>query len=76
MTETTACPIAAAVAEDVLSRAKFGLQKYGVPLSRTDLSRAQWLQHLYEELLDAAAYTRTLIEMEKASVGAEPLKNG
>jgi hypothetical protein len=68
VTPTTACPIATAVAADVLARAERGLKKYGVPLSRTDLSRAEWLQHLYEELLDAAAYTRTLIELEKANV--------
>jgi hypothetical protein len=65
---TTACPIAAAVAADVLARAEVGLRKYGVSLARPDLSRAQWLQHAYEEALDLAAYLRTLIEMEKADV--------
>jgi hypothetical protein len=61
---TTACPIAAAVAADVLTRAEVGLRKYGVTLGRDDLSRKQWLQHAYEEALDHACYLRKLIEME------------
>jgi hypothetical protein len=70
-TTTTACPIAAAVAADVLARAEVGLRKYGVSLARPDLSRAQWLQHAYEEALDLANYLKTLIEMEKANVRHE-----
>ena len=33
-----------------------GRAKYGTTLDRTDLSRADWLQHLSEELLDGAGY--------------------
>jgi hypothetical protein len=64
LTVPAACPIAAAVAADVLARAAFGLRKYGVSLARPDLSRADWLRHAYEEALDLAAYLRRPIEME------------
>lgn len=37
-------------------RAEVGLRKYGVTTERGDLSTAEWLQHLQEELLDAAVY--------------------
>lgn len=49
------CGIATSVAADVLGRADIGRAKYGVTLERTDLTRAQWLQHAYEEALDLAA---------------------
>lgn len=43
-----------------------GLKKYGTTLDRTDLSLADWLQHMTEELLDGAGYAlaalRTLNE--------------
>lgn len=58
------CPIAEKVAAQVLSRAEKGFRKYGVTCARQDLSLADWLQHLQEELLDAAVYVETL----KASV--------
>jgi hypothetical protein len=40
----------------LLERSIVGLQKYGVTTERDDLSLDQWLQHLLEELLDAANY--------------------
>lgn len=33
-----------------------GMEKYGTTLDRGDLSHAEWLQHMAEELLDAAGY--------------------
>jgi hypothetical protein len=41
-------------------RAAAGLAKYGKDLTREDLTAGQWLQHLIEELLDAANYARRL----------------
>lgn len=38
------------------SREAAGKVKYGTTLDRDDLNAAQWLQHLLEELLDAANY--------------------
>lgn len=40
----------------LLERSIVGLQKYGVTTERDDLNLDQWLQHLLEELLDAANY--------------------
>lgn len=48
------------VSDLLISRANRGLIKYGVTTERTDLSVAQWLQHLQEELLDAAVYIERL----------------
>jgi len=38
-----------------------GRVKYGVTLDRGDLSSQEWLQHLTEELLDAAGYAQALL---------------
>ena len=62
------CPIAQAVAHQVTHRAEAGLKKYGVNAARTDLTLGQWLQHLQEELLDAAVY----VERLKKEVPPEP----
>ena len=37
-----------------------GLAKYGVTLDRTDLTASEWLQHMIEELLDAAGYAAAI----------------
>lgn len=58
------CPIVAAVRADLLTRSERGLAKYGKTLARTDLSRAEWLRHAYEEALDLALYLRRLMEGE------------
>jgi len=49
------------------NRAERGLQKYGVDTTRTDLSFADWLSHLQEELMDAAVYIERLLQ-ESAKV--------
>lgn len=49
----------------LLDRSVVGLKKYGVTTERTDLNLSQWLQHLLEELLDAANY----VQASKNSVG-------
>ena len=51
------------VISDLKKRECLGLQKYGKALSRyTD---EDMLQHLYEELLDASMYIKTLILQRK-----------
>lgn len=40
----------------ILHRAELGLNKYGTSVARTDLDLLAWLQHLQEELMDAAVY--------------------
>ncbi|HEY9143285.1 MAG TPA: hypothetical protein VIM90_04550 [Arenimonas sp.] len=60
---------AAAVAPDanveavrtmLIERSVVGLAKYGTTTERKDLSSRDWLQHLQEELLDAAVYVQAL----------------
>ena len=48
------------VCEEIQARAKRGLNKYGVTMEREDLDIHEWLQHLLEELLDAAVYVKRL----------------
>ena len=53
------------VVTDVLERQKKGLAKYGCSVADNPLPLRQWLQHQYEELLDAAIYCkRAIIEMD------------
>jgi hypothetical protein len=42
--------------QQLIDRDAKGRAKYGTTLDRTDLTRNEWLQHLIEELLDAAGY--------------------
>lgn len=44
------------VTRQLIERDQHGRQKYGVTLDRTDLSHADWLQHMAEELMDGAGY--------------------
>jgi len=48
------------VCEEIQARAARGLNKYGVTMERGDLGIHEWLQHLLEELLDAAVYVKRL----------------
>ena len=41
-------------------RSKRGIEKYGVTLEHNDLSNVEWLQHLQDELMDAALYVERL----------------
>ncbi|MDQ1090641.1 hypothetical protein QE400_000054 [Xanthomonas sacchari] len=47
-----------AVIDMLVQRDQAGRVKYGETMDRTDLSRAEWLQHLTEELLDGACYAQ------------------
>lgn len=50
------------VREDLLNRSETGIKKYNTTLDRSDLSLLDWHQHHYEELLDAALYTKRIIK--------------
>ena len=54
-------PVVVEVQMKLRDRSLKGLEKYGVGLDRDDLSTEEWLNHLQEELLDAALYVQTLI---------------
>lgn len=58
----------ARVCVDIAERQKKGLLKYGTSVERNPLLLKAWLQHQYEELLDAAVYCKRAIEeLEKES---------
>jgi len=48
------------VIDQLRTRAEKGKEKYGTTMERDDLSPLQWLQHLQEELMDAAVYVEKL----------------
>lgn len=48
------------VVEKFNERSRVGINKYGKTLDRDDLSLAQWLTHLQEELMDATLYIQKL----------------
>tara|TARA_X000001388_G_scaffold77003_1_gene76021 strand:- start:4058 stop:4273 length:216 start_codon:yes stop_codon:yes gene_type:complete len=50
------------VVDRIEDRAQKGLDTYGVSMERGDLSLQEWLQHLQDELLDAAVYVEKLKE--------------
>jgi len=50
------------VIAQIRKRAEIGEKKYGHTLEREDLSILDWLQHLQEELMDAAGYVEKLKE--------------
>ena len=63
--KTHICKIADTVAKHVIERAKVGLNKYGVTVEKSDLTFAEWLQHLQDELLDGAIYIEKLNFIER-----------
>lgn len=56
------------VCTKILSRAEFGLKKYGVTLERDDLTELQWLIHAQEEAMDLANYLEVLIQRKQAVI--------
>ena len=62
---TTEEKIAQQLEKEFQQRAETGLKKYGVTLERTDLTEAQWLQHLKEELMDSICYAVRLLNSEE-----------
>ncbi len=53
------------------SRARFGKNKYGTDLDRTDLSVLDWIRHAQEEHMDAILYLEKLAK-EIASQSPPP----
>lgn len=54
------------IRDQLLQRSVVGLKKYGVTTAESNLQTDQWLQHLQEELLDAAVYVEVLKQKIKA----------
>ena len=53
--------IEALVCADIAKRQATGMNKYGISVADNPLMLKAWLQHQYEELLDAAVYCRRAI---------------
>lgn len=49
------------VLERIKKRADEGMDKYGVPMTRTDIDTVGWLRHAQEEALDLAIYLERII---------------
>jgi hypothetical protein len=60
----------ARVCADIAERQQIGIAKYGTTVADNPLALRDWLQHLYEEQLDAAVYTRRAIEQIDAMFDA------
>lgn len=54
--------IEAIVCQDITSRQQLGTVKYGTTVADNPLPLRDWLQHQYQELLDAAIYCRRAME--------------
>lgn len=52
----------ARVCKDIAERQSLGLRKYGTTVEKNNLTVRQWLEHQYQELLDAAIYCRRAME--------------
>ena len=53
------------VINKIRERAEVGKKKYGVTMEREDLNTMDWLNHLQEELMDAAVYVERLMNEYK-----------
>jgi len=48
------------IVDKFVNRAKFGKNKYGTDLDRTDLSVVEWITHAQDELHDGILYLEKL----------------
>lgn len=48
------------VIDDMRNREAKGLETYGTTMDRKDITTAQWITHLREELMDAILYLKKL----------------
>ena len=55
-------PIVLSVLSKIKERSNKGMETYGVPMSRPDVTTIEWLRHAQEEALDLAIYLERVIE--------------
>jgi len=61
-------PIVAEVIQRMKDRSIAGMKKFGVPMTRPDVTTEEWIDNTIEELLDAAVYlTRVKSDLRLAS---------
>ena len=58
-----------AVMAKIYERSLVGKEKYGVTMTRTDLSDLDWLVHLQEEMMDSAVYLERIIQDKRKELG-------
>ena len=56
----------------IRQRREAGRKKYGTTMERTDLTRAQWIQHAQEEAMDLAIYLERLMREEADDSQPDP----
>jgi len=61
-------PIIAAVMTKLAAQQAKGLAKYGEYVTPSALSLGEWLEHLQEELLDAAIYVECIRAKSKQTI--------
>ena len=54
-------PIVLKVLQRVQDRSTAGMQTYGMPMTRPDVTTIEWLRHAQEEALDLAIYLERII---------------
>lgn len=54
-------PVVEAVRSKLAFRASVGMSKYGTDMARKDVDLLGWMNHLQEELMDAAVYLERVI---------------
>ncbi len=62
--------IEAQVCEDIARRQQLGIHKYGRTVAENPLALNAWMQHLYEELLDAAVYVKRAMSELRTTMAA------
>jgi len=66
--DDTLDPIIERVCQRLIDRSIAGQRKYGKKMTRQDIDFLGWLNHLQEELLDAAVYVERLKDEHAASM--------
>jgi uncharacterized protein Yka (UPF0111/DUF47 family) len=61
-------PIVDRVCQRLIERSLAGQRKYGCKMTRLDIDFLGWLNHLQEELLDAAVYVERLKDEQMVSL--------
>lgn len=65
VTEKDIDSVVMSVLHKFVERSRFGKQKYGTDLDRTDLSVLDWIRHAQEEHMDAILYLEKLAQITR-----------
>jgi hypothetical protein len=68
--------IVISIVDKFITRSRFGFEKYGTSLDRTDLNVLDWIKHAQEEHMDAILYLeklKTMLQPENAEKAEETI---